>query len=670
MKKSKIFIAVGLGLLAVLMVVFAILSVVLSVSDREVSAAQASDPDQTDVASVDSIVGVWVFDDPDTWIVSTSAYDDSSFSFSAYDSSGIFTMFHGIHFDTTVGLQFYTSSALRTPVWSPVDDNSRSWPSLCISFTSADLDSFTSPTGWTGLVALHSFLTTVATRITADPVDEDDFALVRFYNDSTLIRICGYLVGFNIPSYFVPAAPTGPEGYSFVGWSNGQPTDPPVAVNPSSVAVPVSGISFYAAFASPAPSSFTVTFHLQGGTLSSGSLAQTVDSGGYAVAPSVSRLYYNLAGWSVSPSGAVVDVSSFAITNDTDFYAIWSAAVSVDDIVGTWVFDQSFGLSVPVIDFTSSGSLFRSYAGSDFSAPPSVRIFCGFFYRSDVGLRFVDRGGAVDSVYSHQSGWQDPFARYVVFSSSMLSSLSVEELGGLHMFLIASADRISTSSDPRSFVVVSFVAGYSVGGLFPDGAGINYSLSFDGQPLLPDLIPPLPTADHYDFAGWFTSAEGGMQVDLDSYTFDTSTTLYGQWSLSSDSVVITFDANGGSFSLSSVSVSTYVVTATRGEVLPSDLWPSAVYYDGYEFENWRTAGGVIIDLSSYVFDGSSYTLFAEWSEIGATSPELSNPILFFLSPIQTFMGYPIFGTFSIGDLLGLLLFVLVGLVFLKMFAGG
>lgn len=673
MKKSKIFIAIGLGILAVLMVVFAILSAVLPVFDREVSAAQVDDPDQTDTVTASDVIGAWVFNDPSTWVASTSAYDNSSFFFSAYDSSGIFYRFHGLHFDTTVGLQFYTSFTLRTPVWSPVDDNARFWSSLCISFTSADLAFIDGSESSVGLVGLHSFLTTVATRITADPVGEDDFALVRFYNDSTLIRTCGYLVGFNIPSYFVPAAPAGPDGYSFVGWSNGQPTDPPVAVNPSAVAVPVAGVSFYAAFVPPAPSSFTVTFHLQGGTLSSGSLTQTVDSGGYAVAPSVSRLYYNLSGWSVSPSGGVVDVSSFAITNNTDFYAIWSAAVSVDDVVGTWVFDQSFS-GVSAFDFSSapSGFRFRSYAGSDFSARPMLDLYSGIFYQSNVGLRFVSRTGGSVPVYSDQSGWQDPFARYVLFDPTSLSYLSVGELGTLRSFLISAADRVSTVFNNSSFVIVTFIAGYGADGLFPDGSGINYSLTIYDQPLLSDLIPDSPAADHYDFVGWFTSAEGGSQVDLDDYVFDTDTTLYGQWLLSSDSVTITFSANGGSFLDGSSAITSYTVIASRGQVLPSDLWPPEISRPGYTFNAWRTPGGVKIDLTSYVFTGSSYALYADWIVEGSSEGDgqFVNPILIFLNPIQTFMDTELFGEISIGDILMSLIFVAVALIFIRMFAGG
>ena len=143
MKKSKIFIVVGLGLLAVLMVAFAILSAVLSVSDREAAAAQVVDPGETETVTQDDIVGAWVFNDPSTWITNTSAFNYSGFSFSSYNSSGSFTSFWGIRFDSTVGLNFYVSPmspTLTYSVWSPVDINSRSWSSLCISFTSSDVE--------------------------------------------------------------------------------------------------------------------------------------------------------------------------------------------------------------------------------------------------------------------------------------------------------------------------------------------------------------------------------------------------------------------------------------------------------------------------------------------------------------------------------------------------
>lgn len=47
-----------------------------------------------------------------------------------------------------------------------------------------------------------------------------------------------------------------------------------------------------------------------------------------------------------------------------------------------------------------------------------------------------------------------------------------------------------------------------------------------------------------------------------------------------------------------------------------------------------------------------------------------NPISAFIKPIDTFMNTPIFGTLTIGTIISVLLFIMIALIFLKMFAGG
>lgn len=49
---------------------------------------------------------------------------------------------------------------------------------------------------------------------------------------------------------------------------------------------------------------------------------------------------------------------------------------------------------------------------------------------------------------------------------------------------------------------------------------------------------------------------------------------------------------------------------------------------------------------------------------------LKNPIEYFLKPIDSFMNTKIFGTLAIGNIISILLFVMIALIFLKMFAGG
>ena len=50
--------------------------------------------------------------------------------------------------------------------------------------------------------------------------------------------------------------------------------------------------------------------------------------------------------------------------------------------------------------------------------------------------------------------------------------------------------------------------------------------------------------------------------------------------------------------------------------------------------------------------------------------DLKNPLVFFVQPIASFLDTPLFAGVSIGNMLALLIFIFVGLIFLRMFAGG
>ena len=50
--------------------------------------------------------------------------------------------------------------------------------------------------------------------------------------------------------------------------------------------------------------------------------------------------------------------------------------------------------------------------------------------------------------------------------------------------------------------------------------------------------------------------------------------------------------------------------------------------------------------------------------------EWQSPIAIFIQPIDSFLSTNIFGEISIGDVLSVILFVMVGIIFIKMFAGG
>jgi len=114
---------------------------------------------------------------------------------------------------------------------------------------------------------------------------------------------------------------------------------------------------------------------------------------------------------------------------------------------------------------------------------------------------------------------------------------------------------------------------------------------------------PTPTRTGYNFAGWYTLASGGNEVtETTPVTSTANHTLYAHWT--AKSYTVTLNANGGSVSSSSISVSylsTYgtLPNATRG---------------GYSFLGWYTdpsAGTKVNSTDTYSLT-TNQTLYAHW----------------------------------------------------------
>lgn len=115
---------------------------------------------------------------------------------------------------------------------------------------------------------------------------------------------------------------------------------------------------------------------------------------------------------------------------------------------------------------------------------------------------------------------------------------------------------------------------------------------------------PVPTRDHYSFAGWYTQAEGGSLITEDSLFEELhDITLYAHWTLNTFN--ISLNANGGSVAQDFVEV---VYGSTVG-ILPT---PTRDYYS---FDGWYTAAG---GGSQYTADtlfetANDIILYAHWT---------------------------------------------------------
>ena len=115
---------------------------------------------------------------------------------------------------------------------------------------------------------------------------------------------------------------------------------------------------------------------------------------------------------------------------------------------------------------------------------------------------------------------------------------------------------------------------------------------------------PVPTRTGYTFAGWYTSASGGTQITENTIVTATDAeTLYAHWT--ANNYTVTFNANGGTVSPSSKSV-TY--TGTYGS-LPTP------YRDYYTFDGWFTeaSGGTQVSSSMVLNSPNNVTVYAHWT---------------------------------------------------------
>jgi hypothetical protein len=136
------------------------------------------------------------------------------------------------------------------------------------------------------------------------------------------------------------------------------------------------------------------------------------------------------------------------------------------------------------------------------------------------------------------------------------------------------------------------------------------------------------TRAEFNFAGWNTLANGSGTAYANgaSFPFTANTTLFAQWSAVQVNKTVTFDANGGSGSMSSQS-------ASSSTALTANAFTRA----GQVFTGWNTeangSGTTYADGASFSFSADT-TLYAQWGNPPASSP-FSGPVPMSTATIPT-----------------------------------
>ena len=165
-------------------------------------------------------------------------------------------------------------------------------------------------------------------------------------------------------------------------------------------------------------------------------------------------------------------------------------------------------------------------------------------------------------------------------------------------YVFSTSETLYAQWTPNVYVV-SFAAGSGV----TTPAAVNYT--FGTTP----IILPTPVLAGNQFSGWFSSSTGGTLIGAGAsqYTPIGSVTLYAQWA-ELVKVTLSFDANGGSGSISSI-----LGLPGSAITLPGQ---TGLLRSGYSLTRWNTAakgtGTSYVPGQSLTIISSS-VLYAQWT---------------------------------------------------------
>lgn len=337
------------------------------------------------------------------------------------------------------------------------------------------------------------------------------------------------------------------DGYAFAGWATSS-LGVVAYADGASYTMGASGITLYAKWTAK---NFTITFDANGG---SGTMAPQVvacDSSDTLRGNSYTRTGYSFVGWALSFSGEVAfgDGTSYQMgSSNVVLYAIWTA--------------NSYKVT-----FNANGGL-GSMSDQTIACDASANLLPNGFTRD--GYTFA--------------GWSTTSNGSVVYSNSGIFTMGP---ANIELFAIWIAGNFS----------VSFDANGGSGLMSPQTIACGSSAN---------LIANSFTRTGWTFAGWATSAGGGVAyANGASFTMGSSSvTLYAKWT--ANNYTITFDANGGTGSMSNQ-------TIACGS--SANLAVNVFTRTGYTFAGWATSsGGAVVysNNASYTMGASSVTLFAKW----------------------------------------------------------
>ena len=298
----------------------------------------------------------------------------------------------------------------------------------------------------------------------------------------------------------------------------------------------------------------TVTFHPQGGSVSPTSRDYSVswwykNAGGL---PTPTRLGYTFGGWFADADclGVEVDGDTQVLAEVTDLYAKWNPCTYI----------------VRYNSNSGSGTMDDSTHTYDVAANLTMNGFA----RNGYGFK----------------GWATnaPYTTVAYTNGESVVNLSPVQSFVVNLYAVWTGQVYTVSLDQQ-------------GG---SGAPASIAVTYDS----PYGTLPNSSRQGYTPAGWYTMPNGGgAQITATTpVTTQGNHTLYANWMV--NSYTVTFDAQGGSVSPGSKTVTYDTLYGTL---------PVPVRY-GFVFAGWFTSGGVQVTANTPVTITANQTLLAKWAE--------------------------------------------------------
>lgn len=412
-------------------------------------------------------------------------------------------------------------------------------------------------------------------------------------------------------------------GYDFAGWYNVSGTSGGTEITSSSIVTATSNHYIYARWTA---ASYTVTFDANGGTCGTESKTVTYGSA-YGTLPIPERSGYSFDGWYTAINGGTrkTETTTVSTAEDHTLYALWTG----NNVTVT--FDPN-GVSGTYTRTVQYGGTYLGYYSSLPSPTRTGYTLVGWFTEPEGGTQITGNTTVTNSsahtLYAHWTARTYTLTLYAnngTFGTDG-SSKSITATYGQPYGILPAPTRAgydfagyyttSSSSGGTEITAETQHLQTSNRSIYARWTASTYTVTLDPnggtcsavsqQVTYNSYYPSLPTPSKtgYSFDGWYTAASGGSKITSSTKVTATSDhTLYAHWT--AKSVTVTFNANGGSCSTSSKTV-TYDSTYTG---LPT---PTRA---GYTFVGWYTAanGGTKIENSTKVTNANAHTLYAHWS---------------------------------------------------------